>query len=59
MTLPHILDGRLKLRHLTLVVAIADRGSVVAAAQALHVTQPVVTRGLREVEDVLGVRLFE
>lgn len=50
---------RLKLRHLTLVVAIADRGSVVGAAQALHVTQPVVTRGLREAEDVLGVRLFD
>jgi DNA-binding transcriptional LysR family regulator len=59
MTTAHILDGRLKLRHLALVVAIADRGSVVAAAHAMHITQPVVTRGLRELEEVLGVRLFD
>ncbi|MER5179117.1 LysR substrate-binding domain-containing protein [Streptomyces sp. NPDC002896] len=54
-----LLDGRFKLRHLTLVSAIAEQGSLVGAAQALHVTQPVVTRGLREAEDVLGVRLFD
>jgi DNA-binding transcriptional LysR family regulator len=59
VTSAHILDGRLKLRHLSLVVAIADRGSVVGAAQALHVTQPVVTRALHEVEEILGVRLFD
>lgn len=55
----HLLDGRLKLRHLSLVVQIAERGSVGGAAQALHITQPVVTRGLREVEDILGVSLFD
>jgi DNA-binding transcriptional LysR family regulator len=54
----HLLDGRLKLRHLSLLVTIAEQGSLVAAAKELHVTQPVVTRGLREAEDVLGVELF-
>ncbi|MEU8246871.1 LysR substrate-binding domain-containing protein [Nonomuraea sp. NPDC048916] len=54
-----LLDGRLKLRHLTLVTGIADQGSVVGAAKALHVTQPVVTRGLHEVEAILGVSLFD
>ncbi|MGW4485118.1 LysR substrate-binding domain-containing protein [Amycolatopsis sp. NPDC004368] len=52
------LDGRLKLRHLTLVIAIADNGTLLGAAQSLHVTQPVVTRALREVEAIVGVELF-
>lgn len=55
----YLLDGRLKIRHLVLVAAIADEGTLVRTAQALHVTQPVVTRGLREVEELLGVPLFE
>lgn len=59
MSNDRLLDGRLKLRHLSLIVAIADAGSVVGAAGSLHITQPVVTRGLREVEDILGVSLFD
>jgi Transcriptional regulator len=54
-----LLDGRLKIRHLVLVTTIADQGTIVRAAETLHVTQPVVTRGLREVEDLLGVALFQ
>lgn len=54
-----MLDGRLKLRHLLLVDALTARGSVVGAAAALHVTQPVVTRGLQELERILGVELYE
>jgi len=54
-----LLDGRLKLRHLVLVTTIAEHGSVVRAAEHLHVTQPVVTRGLRELEAVLGVQVFD
>ncbi|URN01402.1 LysR substrate-binding domain-containing protein [Actinomadura madurae] len=53
-----LLNGRLKLRHLVLVVAIADQGSVLRAAEHLHLAQPAVTRSLREVEGVLGVDLF-
>lgn len=57
---PHrLLDGRLKLRHLVLLTAIAEQGSVMRAAEQLRVTQPVVTRGLRELETVLGATLFE
>ncbi len=59
MSTDRILDGRLKIRHLVLVTAIADEGTLVRAAESLHITQPVVTRGLREVEEVLGVPLFE
>ncbi|XVQ08013.1 LysR substrate-binding domain-containing protein [Spirillospora sp. CA-255316] len=53
-----LLNGRLKLRHLVLVVAVADQGSVLRAAEHLRLAQPAVTRSLREVEHVLGVELF-
>lgn len=59
MTSRRLLDGRLKLRHLILVDALTEQGSVVGAAAALHVTQPVVTRGLHDLEDLLGVLLYE
>ncbi|MCD5344821.1 LysR substrate-binding domain-containing protein [Agromyces sp. S2-1-8] len=59
MATDRLLDGRLKIRHLVLVTTIADEGTLVRAAEALHITQPVVTRGLREAEEILGVPLFE
>lgn len=59
MDASRLLDGRLKLRHLVLVTTIAEQGSVVRAAEQLHVTQPVVTRGLRDLEAILGVELFQ
>lgn len=59
MEMPRLLDGRLKLRHLVLVDTLTEQGSVVGAAAALHVTQPVVTRGLHDLEAILGVPLYE
>ncbi|MER6579102.1 LysR substrate-binding domain-containing protein [Nonomuraea sp. NPDC001023] len=53
-----LLSGRLKLRHLVLVTTIAEQGGVLRAAEHLHLAQPAVTRGLREVEQILGVELF-
>ncbi len=46
-------------RGLRAVVAVADQGTVVAAAQVLHLSQPAVTRALRGLEDALGLALFE
>jgi DNA-binding transcriptional LysR family regulator len=40
-------------------VAVVDYGSVVGAAAGLHITQSAVTRRLRSLEDVLGVRLLD
>ncbi|RBQ21038.1 LysR family transcriptional regulator [Spongiactinospora rosea] len=53
-----LLNGRLKLRHLVLVVVIAEQGSVLRAAEHLRLAQPAVTRALREAEQFLGVALF-
>ncbi|MFG2196414.1 LysR substrate-binding domain-containing protein [Streptomyces sp. NPDC048639] len=53
-----LLNGRLKLRHLTLIVAIAEHGSVSHAAEHVRIAQPALTRSLREVEQILGVDLF-
>jgi len=58
MNVDHFLDGRLKLRHLVLVTVVADEGTLVGAAKAMHVTQPVVTRSLQEIETIMGVKLF-
>jgi DNA-binding transcriptional LysR family regulator len=54
----NLLSGRLKLRHLVLVTAIAEEGGILRAAEHLRLAQPAVTRGLREVEQILGVDLF-
>ncbi|MFI0468301.1 LysR family transcriptional regulator [Saccharopolyspora sp. 5N102] len=56
---PRLFDGLLKIRHLVLVDALTRQGSVVGAAAALHVTQPVATRCLHEIEEILGVTLYE
>lgn len=54
-----LFTGRLKLRHLVVALTIAEHGSAVAAASALYVSQPAVTRLLHELEATLGVELFE
>ncbi|MFC8176592.1 LysR substrate-binding domain-containing protein [Streptomyces sp. NPDC012438] len=53
-----LLDGRLKFRHLTLLIAVYDHGSVVRAAESLHLTQPAATRTLRELEAIAELPLF-
>lgn len=46
-------------RQLRLFLALADTGSVSAAARAMHVTQPTASMQLREVADAVGVPLHE
>lgn len=48
-----------RLRGLRAIVAVLDQGTVRAAADELHLSQPAVTRALRDVEDCLGFPLFE
>ncbi len=53
------LDQRLKLPLLRAADAIAQHGSISKASKALGVSQPAMTKSLRDLEDVLQVRLFE
>jgi LysR family transcriptional regulator for metE and metH len=48
----------LEVRHLRLIAAIADTGSITGAARMLHLTQPALSRQLTELETRLGVALF-
>ncbi|HEX6708506.1 MAG TPA: LysR substrate-binding domain-containing protein [Albitalea sp.] len=50
--------ARIRLRHLQCFLAVAQRGSLRAAAQALSITQPAVTKTLQELEELLGTQLF-
>lgn len=53
------IDPRIKLRHLTCFLEVARLGSVVNAAEALHVSQPAVSRTIQELEQLLGANLFD
>lgn len=50
---------RLRLRHLELLVMLADTGTMRGAAARLHLSQPAVSKMLVEAEEALGGRLFE
>lgn len=50
---------RLELRHLRIVCAIADHGSVTKAAAALGLAQPALTAQLKRIERTIGGPLFE
>lgn len=54
-----MIDTRVRFRHLRTLIEVARQRSVGKAAEVLHVTQPAVTKTIRELEDILGVKLFE
>ena len=55
-----ILSGAVELRHLRYFVAVAEMENVSrAATQTLHVAQPSLSRQIRDLEDEVGVPLFE
>lgn len=48
----------MELRTLRYLLAVADAGSVTAAAAKVHITQPSLSRQLRQLERDLGIALF-
>lgn len=59
---PHVLAPRslldVEIRHLRLMVALTEAGSVTRAAQTLHLTQSALSHQLSDLEQRLGVQLF-
>ncbi len=53
------LQGRLKMRHLQLLLNIRQHGSLTRVAEQLSTTQPAVTNMLNELEGMFGSRLFQ
>lgn len=53
------LESRLSLRHLNLIIAIAEGGSLLTAANAVGLTQSAVTKALQEAEALVDARLFD
>ncbi|RND54891.1 Ben and cat operon transcriptional regulator [Lacticaseibacillus paracasei] len=48
----------MELRTLRYLVAIADAGTITAAANAIHISQPALSRQMQELETELGTKLF-
>lgn len=53
-----IIDNRIKFRHLQCFIEVVRQGGVVRAANYLSLTQPSVSKKLRELEEMLGVELL-
>lgn len=50
---------RIRLRHLTIMTELAQTGNISQTAQALNMTQPGISRWLKELEEDIGLSLFE
>jgi LysR family pca operon transcriptional activator len=53
------LDSRIKFRHLLCFLEIARHGSFAKAADAVSISQPAISKTLKELEELLQTRLFE
>ncbi|MEQ1807962.1 MAG: LysR family transcriptional regulator, partial [Burkholderiaceae bacterium] len=47
----------MRLQHLQLILAIAEMGTLRAAAERMNVTQPALTKALRQLEDEFGTAM--
>lgn len=51
--------GKLRARHLEVILSVSDLGNLSRAAEQLHMTQSGLSRAVAEVEEMVGGRLFE
>lgn len=51
--------GKLRARHLEVVVAVSELGNLSRAAEQLHMTQSGLSRAVAEVEEIVEGRLFD
>ena len=56
---PSVAHSRIRLRHLTCFVVVAQERTLARAAARLHLSQPAVSKTLAELEDLAGRRLVE
>lgn len=56
---PKAFTQRLRLRQLQVVVAISEQRSLLGASRYLGISQPALSKALQEIEDTLGVRIFD
>lgn len=59
LIIPEMEIWNFNLRHLRAAVAIGRSGSISAAAQGIHISQPAITQGIAKLEAQLGQPLFE
>src|SRR5258708_6344931 len=53
------ISRRLKLRHLNVLLAVAQWGNMARAAEHLAISQPAVSKAIADLENTLGVRLLD
>src|SRR5690606_14959029 len=50
---------RLRLRHIVCFLEVVRLGSIVKASSSLNISQPAVTKTIQDLEELLGVVLFD
>lgn len=50
---------KLKLQHLQTLIALGEQGNLTHVARMMNITQPALSKWLSQLEDEIGITLFE